>query len=245
MLAFVPVARFHILGMSNAPPHDAARFTRILLVRHGETAANAKMIIQGSRLDCTLNEKGISDAVALGYSIRSANNRFCCASSALARARQTALLVTGDRRDMDNHVCVQGLNEIDYGSVWDGRSLKEHFDDVRSLAMRWRKGETHVRCPHGGESPDDVLLRSKRALFALVDERKADVVVVVAHNFVNKILLSHFLFGSIRYMHLIDQDNTCVNIIDISHDKEKVRVRTLNDVSHLSSAQADKSRSSI
>jgi len=210
---------------------------RVLLIRHGETDANRKGIVQGCRVNVDLNEKGLAQARDLSSFLSAAkfNVKLIC-TSALERAKQTAsYIVSGSRKTME----LKELNEMDYGEKWDGVDVVKIMTELKALATRWAKGETSAACPDGGESPMDVLDRAKRALSTVVQAMESDpdddaVAVIVAHNFVNKVLLSHSETGSVSNMHRFEQQHTCVNVLDVERATGKVRVVQTNFHKHVS-----------
>lgn len=114
----------------------------ILLVRHGETAANRARLALG-RADPLLTEHGESQAQALAESLASSGATRVL-SSPLLRARQTAAMVAdvlGLTIEVDDR-----LVEMDYGD-WDERSFSEFPPE--DLA-RWRRDASFA--PPGGES---------------------------------------------------------------------------------------------
>lgn len=72
----------------NAPAPSGTRFTRLCLVRHGETAWNAEHRVQG-QLDIPLNEEGHRQARRLAQSLKGEKFDLIYASD-LTRTRQTA-----------------------------------------------------------------------------------------------------------------------------------------------------------
>jgi len=114
----------------------------ILLVRHGETAANRDRLALG-RADPPLTDTGLTQADALAAALRgTAMGRVVC--SPLTRAQQTAAPIAdalGVRVEVD-----QRLVEMDYGE-WDVRSFSEFPPE--DLA-RWRRDASFA--PPGGES---------------------------------------------------------------------------------------------
>ena len=95
---------------------------KIYIIRHGETALNAKRIMQG-RLDEPLNESGRQLAVLTGQAMKDIRFDFCV-SSPLKRAVETAKLVL---EHSGNDIPVElddRLLEIDFGDL-EGRMLSE------------------------------------------------------------------------------------------------------------------------
>jgi len=138
----------------------------LILVRHGETPANADHLLQG-RADLSLNEHGRRQAQALAGVASGATLVLC---SPLRRARQTASAMwTGDV------VIDDRWTEIDYGEL-DGRPVAEAWTP---LWERWRDDPEFV--PPGGESLAAVGRRVRAACEELVEAASTADVVVVTH----------------------------------------------------------------
>lgn len=136
----------------------------LLLVRHGQTAENARGLLLG-RQDPALSETGRRQAAALARMISPAR----VVSSPLRRARQTAEAfgqpVVVDERWI----------ELDYGNL-DGCRPDEVPDDVWA---RWRADASFV--PGGGESLTALGNRVRSACEELRAEAAEHDVVVVSH----------------------------------------------------------------
>jgi alpha-ribazole phosphatase len=137
----------------------------LILVRHGQTQANAEGRLLG-RADPPLTELGRRQAAALVAAVGPVDR---VVSSPLARARETAagfgLPVDVDERWV----------EIDYGE-FEGRSLVDMPLDV------WRQWRSDIGfAPPGGESLRVVAARVREACEALVAEAAERTVVVVSH----------------------------------------------------------------
>ncbi|MDR1934730.1 MAG: histidine phosphatase family protein [Candidatus Accumulibacter sp.] len=147
---------------------------RICLIRHGETAWNAELRIQGHR-DMPLNETGLAQAEALAR--RLAGQRFdAIHSSDLLRARQTALPLARAQglpiqleaalRER-NFGCCEGMTREEIPPavaetlaarrfddvIPDGESLRQHFDRVSACLSRLARqyaGRIIAVVTHGG-----------------------------------------------------------------------------------------------
>jgi alpha-ribazole phosphatase len=137
----------------------------LLLVRHGQTAANAQGLLLG-RADPPLTELGERQALALADALPTPARVI---SSPLQRATATAA-VFGIAVEVDERWV-----ELDYGD-YDGRAASSVAPDVW---RRWRTDPTYS--PGGGESLVDLGRRVRESCLGLVDEATADVVVVVTH----------------------------------------------------------------
>jgi len=137
----------------------------LILVRHGQTPANAQGLFQG-RLDPPLSERGRRQAAALA-GLLPADARVV--TSPLRRARETA-----DAWGRPYEIDEQWV-ELDYGAL-DGTPLR----DLPEAAWRqWRTDPTFV--PAGGESIAALGERVRAACAALADEARTRDVVVVTH----------------------------------------------------------------
>ncbi len=137
----------------------------LIVVRHGQTAANAAGLILG-RADPPLTELGCRQAGAIAAALPTPNR---VVSSPLRRARETAaafgLPVEVDERWI----------EVDYGEL-DGRPVTEAWVP---LWERWRADPEWV--PPGGESLASVGRRVREACEELREIATTTDVVVVTH----------------------------------------------------------------
>ncbi|MDQ4037511.1 MAG: histidine phosphatase family protein [Actinomycetota bacterium] len=137
----------------------------LVLVRHGQTAANARGLLLG-RADPPLTELGRRQADALATAFPSAVRVI---SSPLTRARTTAQAF-GRPVEIDERWI-----ELDYGAL-DGQPV----DSVpEELWRRWRADPTYV--PAGGESIAAVGARVREACADLAETARHDDVLVVSH----------------------------------------------------------------
>jgi broad specificity phosphatase PhoE len=137
----------------------------LILVRHGQTTANAQGLLLG-RLDPELTETGRLQARAIARALGPIDRVI---SSPLRRARATAETF-GLPVDVDERWI-----EIDYGR-YDGVPLSEV---PAGLWDAWRSDPGFV--PADGESLAEVGERVRRACAALTDEASGHQVVVVSH----------------------------------------------------------------
>ena len=146
----------------------------LILVRHGQTDANARGLLLG-RADPLLNETGRRQARALAAALPRAAR---IVSSPLMRARHTAAVLAGaapgvtDAEDVE--VDARWV-EMDYGDL-DGRPATAL--DERSWRT-WRQDPDFV--PAGGESLAAVCTRVREACVELADDAARGDVVVVSH----------------------------------------------------------------
>jgi broad specificity phosphatase PhoE len=146
----------------------------LILVRHGQTAANAHGLLLG-RADPPLTEVGYRQACTLAAALpRPAR----IVSSPLTRARQTAAVLADRARggmEVKNVEVDARWIEMDYGDL-DGQPASAL--DARSW-QTWRQDPTFV--PAGGEPLAAVCARVREACLEMRDEAARADVVVVSH----------------------------------------------------------------
>ena len=141
----------------------------ILLIRHGQTAANRDALLVG-RIDPPLTELGEAQAERLGERLQGSNPSFIL-SSPLSRARQTADAIavsTGLTVKTEDR-----LIEMNYGE-WDGMPIADVPNDVW---RQWRSDPDFK--PPGGESLHDVSSRVGSLMGELL--LGDDLAIVVSH----------------------------------------------------------------
>lgn len=159
---------------------------RFYILRHGETALNAKRVMQG-RLDEPLDEKGAELAAMTGRAMKGI--RFDrCISSPLKRASQTAEIIL---RESGNGIGVEydeRLLEIDFGEM-EGKSLSDMGEAGRLFFS------DPFSCPRfpRGESVSDVCLRTQSLLRELIDEDDGKTYLLSTHGCAARAIVN-FLF---------------------------------------------------
>ncbi len=200
----------------------------VLLIRHGATPNNDAVPprLQGARSDPPLSDTGIHQADRLADFLARLPIREVF-SSPLLRARQTAERIALVHRKTTS--VVEGLHEIDCGQ-WEGltwndveKGWPEHYRDFVA---------DPVQVPYlGGENLSDVERRVVPALRHLADEHMGKMIVVVAHNMVNRCFLAHHLRTPLADYRRIVQENGGINLIRCHGDS--TRIVTINSLWHL------------
>ncbi len=202
---------------------------KILLARHGETPWNAEGRYQG-RTDIPLSEVGIAQAQALGRRLRDVPIARAVAPP-LARAAETARLALGKAR-ADMLLFDDGLLEIGHGS-WEGLLTSEiAVRDPQRLAA-WRQAPDSVQMPGpGGESLQQVQDRAWPALArACTGLGEGDVLLVVAHDAVNRVLLARILGIPLARLWNFRQAPATLNLLE-GLQVGALEVVRLNDATH-------------
>ena len=156
--------------------------TRIIAIRHGETAWNVDTRIQG-HLDIPLNDTGLWQARQVAHAL-AGEPIAAVYTSDLQRAHATAQAVataTGAPLTTD-----LGLRERSFGH-FQGRTFAQIEAELPDDARRWRKRDPHY-APDGGESLMSLRERIARTVTALAARHVGEQVVMVAHGGVLDVL---------------------------------------------------------
>ena len=151
------------------------RATRVIAIRHGETAWNRAARIQG-QLDIDLNDTGLWQARQLGLALADAGITALYASD-LSRARQTAQAVAEHTRLAV--VTDSGLRERGFG-VFEGLSFAEVEQRWPAQALRWRQRDPAFG-PAGGEVLAEFYARSIACATRLAEQHPGETIALVAH----------------------------------------------------------------
>lgn len=156
--------------------------TRLIAVRHGETAWNADLRIQG-HLDIALNDTGHWQARQAARALAQESVSMIYASD-LARAWETAQAIA---RPHGVAVAPEpGLRERAFGS-FEGRTFAEIEASQPDEARRWRTREPEF-APAGGESLVDFRRRITAVTARIAARHVGGLVVLVAHGGVMDVL---------------------------------------------------------
>jgi broad specificity phosphatase PhoE len=137
----------------------------LLLIRHGQTDANASGLLLG-RADPDLDPYGREQAEAIAAVLPPLDR---VVASPLRRAQQTAALLGAPVETDERWI------ELDYGD-WDGRPIG---DVPRQAWAEWRSNLDF--CPPGGECLADLGRRVRAACDDLVQAASEGDVAVVTH----------------------------------------------------------------
>ena len=159
--------------------------TRILAVRHGETAWNVDGRIQG-HLDIALSDVGRAQAHRLGRALAEREPLALIVSSDLARARETARIVA-DATGAPLRTTT-ALRERCFGDL-QGQRFAEIEASWPEQAERWRRREPDWAPPGaGGESLLQFRERVRQAVQALAAENMGNHIALFTHGGVLDVL---------------------------------------------------------
>jgi probable phosphoglycerate mutase len=149
--------------------------TRVLAIRHGETAWNVDGRIQG-QLDVPLNEMGRWQVHRLALAVAD-EDIAAIYSSDLLRALETAQAV--GRGSGDAIVTDAGLRERGFG-VFEGLSYAEINARWPEMGERWRRRDPEFGAP-GGETLNQFYERSVATATRLAAQHPGQTIALVSH----------------------------------------------------------------
>ena len=122
-----------------------------------------------------------------------------------------------------------GITDINYGN-WQGLSPAEVAQAHPDLYPRWLEKPHRVKFPDG-ESLRQVRLRGMAALKEASARHEGQVILLVAHQVVNKVLVCAMLGLGNSHFWRIQQDNACLNVFE--HQDGIFTAVRINDTCHL------------
>lgn len=198
--------------------------TTLYLVRHAQSEAGARNIVQGRGLDVPLTPEGRAHAEQLGIVLKDVHFDKIYASTAV-RARDTAAAVRRFHTDVPYQE-IETLTERHQGDA-EGLSRDELPVKYPDVINGWNN-EEDVHFPNGEN-------------FAAVHERVVPVIeghvaadtqgqtyLYVMHGNVNKVLLGHMLAVPHGLRPRLKQDYCAINICTFDHDRKRWAVESVN-----------------
>jgi broad specificity phosphatase PhoE len=201
--------------------------TRLILVRHGQTAYNAEVRFMG-QLDIPLDEIGRAQAQAVARRLSSERPAaiYC---SGLSRAFDTASAIQAAIPAQPELRIDGRLTEGAFGE-WQGKtydSLRAH--DSERLA-RWEADRLNVPPPEG-ESLGEIADRVQATFNDILVENQGKTAIVVAHGGSLQVLVTLALGVPLENYWKFGISNTSVSELRV--DEWGAVLHLLNDISHL------------
>jgi phosphoserine phosphatase len=200
--------------------------TRLIIIRHAESALNAERRIQG-HCDSGLTVKGCYQAEKLAARLKKYTIHKIY-SSDLGRAYATTRAIA--RHHKMRVVRDPYLREINLGE-WEGRTAEEVDRLYNRGYQRWLKKPSAARIPKS-ERISVFRRRVTGAVARIARENEGKTVVVVTHGGAITALLADWLKSDFDHILLnLDIENTSVTVAEFNG--KRVRLKTINDSSHL------------
>ena len=211
--------------------------TRIIAVRHGETAWNVDTRIQG-QLDIGLNAQGQWQAERVGAALAGESiDRIY--SSDLQRAQSTAQAIARHARNITAREVAlhQGLRERGFGS-FEGETWADIAQKWPDQSMRWKQRDPHF-APPGGETPTELLARVSATVNDIAARHAGEHIVLVAHGGVMDMLYRLATRQELHAPRTWHLGNAAIN--RLLWTPESLTLVGWGDVRHLEGAALDES----
>ena len=209
------------------PPSPAPHECIMYLIRHGATANNVAdpPLLQGLSSDPELSPEGRGqvERTADFLSHQPIRSVYC---SPMLRAKQTAGAIAVPHGLAPQ--IIEPIIEIDVGA-WEMRSWKEISQSEPEAYAQFMENPA-VHGYRDGENLNQVHARVKPAIEQLMQRHLGEVIVVVAHNVVNRVLLADLLRLPIALARGISQDNCGINVV--RHVDGSMKLKSTNSIFH-------------
>lgn len=203
---------------------DAKVSTTILLVRHGQTNANATGFYMGWS-DEDLNELGYTQARRL--SARFASMPIASIYTSPLRRAYTTAAILAEPHKLGLTV-LDDLIEIQLGD-WQGLHMDEIKKRWPKLWQQSRTDPSELTMPNG-ESYMQVTERAVQALKMVAEANRGKQAAIVTHEVIVKVLIAHVLGVSNSIYRRIEVDNASLSLIRVNNNPQLIK---LNDTLHL------------
>ncbi|AVO41527.1 histidine phosphatase family protein [Simplicispira suum] len=207
--------------------------TRILAIRHGETAWNVDTRIQGHR-DIALNDTGRWQAAQVARALAGEPIAAVYASDLLRAHATGAAIADAARAPLHAE---PGLRERSFGEL-EGRTFAEIEAELPEQALRWRKRDPDF-APEGGESLTLLQARIAGVTARLAAQHLGQQIVLVAHGGVLDVLYRLSTGQALQAPRTWQLTNTAIN--RLLWTPEALTLVGWGDTQHLDRASRDES----
>lgn len=219
---------------------DKTLSTRVIILRHGQSSYNSQGRIQGRSDLSVLTDRGMEDARATGAAFAGLNfDAVYC--SPLQRAQQTAITVLSCIEQQDRLQADDRLLEIDL-PLWETMFNQEVREKYRDEYHTWKERPHQLKMllpqTDGTEReffPVLALYEQATAFWQeILPQHQGKTILIVAHNGINRALISTALGIPPQLYHSIQQSNCGVTVLNFSGNwGDPVQLESLNQTSHL------------
>ncbi|WP_028227110.1 histidine phosphatase family protein [Paraburkholderia ferrariae] len=200
---------------------------RIILTRHGLVEGIDPPRFRG-RAQLALTALGQRQAQALASAVSARYAPTIIYTSPRQRCRDTgnAIASTCSVESRVEH----GLDDLDYGE-WQWKTYDVARAQFPAQFALWKSAPQWMRFP-GGESLQVLASRTADVIRGLVESHARETVVLVAHDSVNRVILTQALELPLSAYWRLEQAPCCINVLDLREDG-RVCVHQINETAHL------------
>lgn len=193
----------------------------IILVRHGENDWSKENKLAGRIPGVHLNETGHRQAHAVAQRLAALPLK-AVYSSPITRCVETAAYIADIHRLSIQHV--DEVGEVEYGE-WEGKKIKKLAKTAAWRAVQFFP--SRVRFPRG-EALREVQFRAVQAIEEIAAHHEEDLVAVVSHADIIRLVLAHYLGVHIDLFQRLVISPASASILSLDADG-MVRVLRVND----------------
>jgi phosphoserine phosphatase len=214
--------------------------TRVIILRHGQSSYNSQGRIQGRSDLSILTDRGQSDAKLTGAAFQGLEfDAVYC--SPLQRAYQTAITVLTSLGQQDRLHTDDRLLEIDL-PLWETMLNQEVREKYAEQYQIWKEHPQELQMSRSQADGSQQAFYPVLALYAqattfwqgILPQHQGKTILIVAHNGINRALISTALGIPAHLYHSIQQSNCGVTVLNFSGGwGEQVQLESLNQTSHL------------
>jgi phosphoserine phosphatase len=214
--------------------------TRVIILRHGQSSYNSQGRIQGRSDLSILTDRGQSDAKLTGAAFQGLEfDAVYC--SPLQRAHQTATTVLASLGQQDRLHTDDRLLEIDL-PLWETMLNQEVREKYAEQYQIWKEHPQELQMSRSQADGSQQAFYPVLALYAqattfwqgILPQHQGKTILIVAHNGINRALISTALGIPAHLYHSIQQSNCGVTVLNFSGVwGDNVQLESLNQTSHL------------
>jgi phosphoserine phosphatase len=206
--------------------------TRVIILRHGQSSYNSQGRIQGRCNDSTLTDKGIADAITTGQALNGINLAavYC---SPLQRASLTAQTVVAQVTGAPLPITDDRLKEVDL-PPWEKMLFSEVAAQFPTDYQTWHERPQELVLMVNGQEhrPIPSLYAQAQEFWStILPQHEGQTILIVAHNGINRALISTATGIPMHYYQSIQQSNCAVSVLNFADGQ--VQMESLNQVAHL------------
>jgi phosphoserine phosphatase len=214
--------------------------TRVIILRHGQSSYNSQGRIQGRSDLSVLTDRGQADATLTSGAFQGLkfDAAYC---SPLQRAHQTAKIVLSSLGQQDLLQADDRLLEIDL-PLWETMLNQDVREKYAEQYQVWKEHPHELKMlrpqPDGSQQEffPVLSLYDQATTFwqGIIPQHQGQTILIVAHNGINRALISTALGIPAHLYHSIQQSNCGVTVLNFSGGwGENVQLESLNQTSHL------------
>lgn len=192
--------------------------TRLYLIRHGQVVNYSAGVLNGHN-DVDLSDLGIRQMEAAAARLKDEDIAAVYCSD-LTRAARGGEIVA--RKHDLVPIRSSSLREIDFG-LWAGLTYAEIQERYPGTLEERTRQLIDYRVP-GGESIRDLTGRVVPKVKEILRVHQGKNIAIVVHGGVNRLILANAMNLDVRNFYSIEQDYSCLNIIDYYQDLAVVKL---------------------